>query len=55
MKVRISGLIAIVLLSFASERFNMFELHVIVSYLHKFVLRCSQDFSDQVFDGRAHR
>ena len=26
----------------------MFELHVIVSYLHKFVLRCSQDFSDQV-------
>ena len=26
----------------------MFELHVIVSYLHIFVLRCSQDFSDQV-------
>ena len=24
------------------------ELNVIVSYLHIFVLRCSQDFSDQV-------
>ena len=26
----------------------MSELNVIVSYLHIFVLRCSQDFSDQV-------
>ena len=47
MKVRISGLIAIVA-KFRIREIHMSELNVIVSYLHIFVLRCSQDFSDQV-------